>query len=474
MLIPRTLFGRTVLIFSLGIIVAQLLALALTLFDRERAERRALQSQVAVQLSAIIQAMDAVDEPARQKIIQAMQSRFLKLEVLDTPKIIEPQTDSIHANNIELQKSAELLAASMKESLGENRNMMVNVSEIDSAHLEKLKRRQAQSGKTKPLSQKKIEKHLRKINGFQIQIQLLDGKWLSLTRAQPNNLLRLPYALLTSLITVLLAVIALSLIAVRAITKPLDELAEGVEKFGLDIQQKPLNINGPYEIQKVTQSFNTMADRLRRFIQERSQALTAISHDLKTPITRLRLRTELLTDAALKKKFTDDLIDMEQMVQSTLGYIRGTDDSEASQPIDMNALLESIQQDIEQLGYPVILESTPLQAYAGKPLALKRCLTNVIENAVRYGKKAHISFEESLETLTIRIEDEGPGIPESEYENVFMPFYRLDPARQRHAGGSGLGLSIARNIARAHGGDVTLGSGENGGLKVTITLSKKQ
>jgi signal transduction histidine kinase len=197
-----------------------------------------------------------------------------------------------------------------------------------------------------------------------------------------------------------------------------------------------------------------------------------MSHDLKTPITRLRLRAELLKDPELKVKFTRDLEEMESMVGATLDFLEGVEGVESSVPVDMTALLESLQADLSETGGQVRLEGKPIKPYFGRPAALKRCLGNLLDNAIKYGGSASVNVDDNDDRLEIRIQDEGPGIPPSDIEKVFEPFYRLDASRSRETGGTGLGLAIARSIAQTHGGRLTLENRAAGGLEARLTLPR--
>ncbi|MGB9428858.1 MAG: ATP-binding protein, partial [Gammaproteobacteria bacterium] len=209
------------------------------------------------------------------------------------------------------------------------------------------------------------------------------------------------------------------------------------------------------------------------YVQDRTRLLTAISHDLKTPITRLRLRAELLEDEVLKDKFIRDLHDMEHMTSATLDLLRGLEVNEPSQPIDLMALLESVQADAVETGQPVSLQGNITRAFTGRPQALRRCLENLVSNAVRYGGRADLIVEDGDQAVTIRVRDKGPGIPEDQLERVFEPYYRLDSSRSRENGGNGLGLGIARNIAVLHGGSLTLRNPPGGGLEAVLVLPRK-
>jgi len=270
----------------------------------------------------------------------------------------------------------------------------------------------------------------------------------------------------------LAAVLSLSLVAVRWVTRPLHVLAAAADELGRDIHRPPLPEQGPLEVRRAAHAFNTMQTRLVRYIQDRSRILAAMSHDLKTPITRLRLRAELLEDEDLRQRFEKDLLEMEAMVSQTLDFMRGLDSREAMQAIDIMALLESLQADYQEMGRSVSIQGRTSQPVNGMPLLLKRCIANLFDNAILYGKRARVQVEEGAAELIIRIGDEGPGLPEEELEKVFEPFYRLESSRNRETGGTGLGLSIARNIALAHGGELHLRNSPQGGLEALLSLPR--
>ncbi|HEY0883928.1 MAG TPA: ATP-binding protein, partial [Ramlibacter sp.] len=255
-------------------------------------------------------------------------------------------------------------------------------------------------------------------------------------------------------------------------TRPLHVLANAAEALGRDIHRPPLAEEGPLEIRQAARAFNTMQGRLVRFIEDRTRIFAAMSHDLKTPITRMRLRADLLDDDELRHRFEADLKEMEAMVTHTLEFMRGMGGQEARQDVDVMALLESLQSDNEAMGRRVTVEGQASAPYPARVSLLKRCLANLIDNAVLYGERATVRIEDSPQCLTLRILDEGPGIPLPELEKVFEPFYRLEQSRSRETGGTGLGLAIARNIAHMHGGDIVLRNRPGKGLEATLTLPR--
>jgi signal transduction histidine kinase len=199
-----------------------------------------------------------------------------------------------------------------------------------------------------------------------------------------------------------------------------------------------------------------------------------MSHDLKTPITRLRLRSELLEDERLRERYSSDLQELESMVAATLDFLRGIDDDEPAQAFDVMAMLESMQADLAETGADVTIEGSAEGPYTGQRRALRRCFANLVDNAIQYAGSAHIVVHDSRDELAIAVQDEGPGIAPNEMEKVFEPFYRIEGSRSRKTGGTGLGLAIARQIARGHGGDVTLLNRPGGGLEVQLRLPRSR
>jgi signal transduction histidine kinase len=274
-------------------------------------------------------------------------------------------------------------------------------------------------------------------------------------------------------LVVLLLVIVLYVMA-RSITRPLSNLVSAAESLGRSVRHPKLEEKGARELRDAARAFNTMQDRLQRYLDSRTRVLAAMSHDLKTPLTRLRLQVETtLDDPAIQARFSDQLDEMESLVRGSLALFRGLDDDETQTPIDINSLVETIKNEFREMGHDVSVEGRAVQPLMGKPQALKRCLTNLVANAVKFGVRAKIVVEDSS-ALLIRVADEGPGIPPEELERVFEPFYRVESSRNRDTGGTGLGLSIARDVAQAHGGSLVAQNLSAGGLEVLLVLPRRR
>jgi len=309
-----------------------------------------------------------------------------------------------------------------------------------------------------------------------LSLRFADGKWLNLRVELPPPRLWHSDTFLISFLLMTVAAAGLTLWAVRRMMRPVRDLAAAADRLGRDVNAPPMPEGGPAEVATAAHAFNTMAERIRRYVADRTQMLAAIGHDLKTPITRLKLRAEFLDDDEQRRKMLADLDEMEAMIVSTLAFARDDSAAEPSVPVDLAALCRTVLDEASDAATP---ETAELITYAGpehltvsaRPVALKRALANLVGNAVAYGGAAQLTLTPpAARLLRIAVADDGPGVPEGELENVFQPFRRLETSRNRETGGTGLGLPIARNIFRAHGGDVVLRNRREGGLEALATL----
>jgi signal transduction histidine kinase len=305
------------------------------------------------------------------------------------------------------------------------------------------------------------------------------GPWLAVTmRLPPPQPWHSP-AFLSAFALMTVVAALLTFWAVRRLTQPVRTLAAAAERLGRDVNAPPLSENGPPEVAAAAAAFNTMAARIRRFVNDRTFLLTAIGHDLRTPITRLKLRAEFIEDEEQRRKFLRDLDELETMVAATLDFGRDTTAREPAVPLDLALLCQTVLDeagDVRPEAAEKLVYDGPAHLTArARTTALKRALGNLVSNAVLYGGSARVTLVPPEagpkgDVARIEIEDDGPGIPPADLDRVFQPFQRLETSRNRETGGVGLGLPIARNILRAHGGDVTLANRPSGGAKVVITL----
>jgi len=315
----------------------------------------------------------------------------------------------------------------------------------------------------------------RRLVGLDISVLTREGVWLNVHTLVPP---RPPGWALPSMHTIAVLAVVLVVIVivmVQRITRPMRRLAKAADALGRGEDGDPLPEDGPQDVRQTTRAFNQMRGRLKRFLDDRTQMLAAISHDLRTPITSLRIRAELVEDEDLRQKMIDTLEEMQRMAEATLDFVREEADEEATRRIDLDALIASICDDFIDLGRDVSF-SGPKETdassvtYACRPLALKRAIRNLVDNALFYAGQARVSLEAGVTEFVVVIEDDGPGIPEDQLEHVFEPFVRVEESRNPETGGIGLGLAIARSIIHGHGGEISLGNRPEGGLSVRVSL----
>lgn len=305
-------------------------------------------------------------------------------------------------------------------------------------------------------------------------ITLQDGSRVRVTFMPPRPPPLGPHPdVLTYGILFLLSIGVLAAIIARMTMRPLKQLAQAATELGNNIDRPPLPERGATEIRQAAAAFNAMQSRIRHHIQQRAQILAAITHDLQTPLTRLRLRLEKVEDTELRDKLIADLSAMQSMVREGLDLARSIDTAEAMQALDLDSLIDSVCADASDAGQDVTVAGNTSVSVLARPTALRRCLTNLIDNAVKYGRHAHVNAAHENGYAVIRISDGGAGIPEGELDKVFEPFYRLENSRSRDTGGTGLGLTIARNIVEQHGGTIRLRNRPESGLEVMIALPSR-
>ncbi len=303
-------------------------------------------------------------------------------------------------------------------------------------------------------------------------IRLQDGTWTTFGPDAFPLSSSAEHDVLGSLTAMALGILIVSIFLVRSINAPLRALANAADRIGTGIADYEAPETGPREIRQVARAFNGMQGRIRRLISDRTQTLAAVSHDLKTPLTRLRLRAAFISDEGLRETLDADLDEMEHMLDSTLAFLRGDATGEERKMADIGSILETLCDHAADAGCDVVRAGPDHAVLLCRPLAIKRALSNVIDNAVKYGRRAQVSLEDMADRVVVTIADDGPGIPEAERERVFDPFYRIEGSRSRETGGTGLGLTIARTIVQIHGGEITLRNKLGGGLLVAISLPK--
>jgi signal transduction histidine kinase len=305
--------------------------------------------------------------------------------------------------------------------------------------------------------------------GFHLSIRQDDGSFL---RIEPRNAFRLDSWQSRTLLVYALAALIVSPLAwlfTRRLTAPIAAFAKAAERLGRDPRAPPLTLTGSTEVNDAAEAFNNMQARLNRYVEDRTAMIGAIAHDLRTPLTRIRFRIEAAPDD-VRAKLVSDIDQMDEMISAALSFVRDASKAGERARVDLLSLLESVADEAADTGADVAVEPSPPIVIEGDSLALRRLLTNLIDNAIKYGGGARASLRAQPGFAVIEIADDGPGLDGEELEQVFEPFYRHEPSRNRETGGIGLGLAVVRSVARAHGGDVTLHKRPDRGLIARVML----
>jgi signal transduction histidine kinase len=317
----------------------------------------------------------------------------------------------------------------------------------------------------------RLQRQFNTTGAYVASIALSDGDWLNFTvsLSPPSSGWSIGEVALAGF--VIAVVLAACLFSIRHLTAPYAILGRAAERIGRDLTAPPLAVRGPREVRAATRALNMMQRRLQKVIADRDQLVAAIAHDLRTPITRLRLRADYMEDPEQRGRMIADLDEIAGMSHSILAFASDNAAPEPRETLDLISLLEVLCADLPTVTLDLPADGPARHPYFGQPIGLRRCIGNLIDNAVKYGGSARVGLEFPKGSVVIRIEDDGPGIPEADIEAVFLPFRRLETSRSRETGGAGLGLTIARTVARAHGGDIHLANRSDGhGLVVELVL----
>lgn len=456
--LPRSLFGQIVLALVAGLVVAHVVGAWLMVDERARFGERLRGQYAAQRVAGYITLLDGTAPEERQRVVRALSvppTRLSLGEPWQAGGDGSPDADAfLRRVARELERPAELQVLSI--------------------------RRAPPRPEERPMSERPHGPPHREAHAaprflvlVSAQARLADGAVLTIRQALPEPARDWPLRVLGLLALLAVVVALLSGWAVRRLTRPLSALAEAADGLARNLDQPPLAEKGPQEVQRAARSFNAMQRALKAHLETRAQALAGVSHDLRLPLTRLRLRLEQLPESEARAAIQRDIEEMDAMVGGTLEYLRAGSDAEQAVKLNLVALLEGLAEDAEAAGGKVSLHGTAAPI-AARPQALRRCLANLVDNACRYGGGAvDVTLADNPSSVEIRIEDRGAGIPAEERERVFEPYVRLEASRARHTGGAGLGLAIARAVARAHGGDVRLEAREGGGTTAVVTLPRR-
>ena len=443
--LPSSLFARMALILLAGLLAAQSLSLWLHWGERATVVTEARGLHMADRIAEAIRALEADQSPGHRNAIARLQSDDLRIAPIGENQV------SPHSPRGQIHSTIAARLGSEREirSLGGMGGGM------GTGFGAGMGRTQQDSGQRS------------------FDVRLKNGQWVRIEASLKPSAPALPNDFYVHLLVSLGIIVLVVMLVVRQATKPLQQLAQAADNLGQDLDAPSLPETGSAELRTAAQAFNRMRDKIKRLIDERSRALAAVSHDLRTPLTRLRLRSELIDDERLRDQMSADLDAMAQMIDATLDYLRGLRDSEPVRPIDIDALLESLAEDSAALGRPIGIEGKAWSSYPGRLSALRRGIQNLIDNAFKYGTAPRLRIEDSPDVLRVIVEDDGPGIPPEALTRVTEPYYRPDAARASSTGGVGLGLSIVKDVALLHGGELRIANRPQGGVQAILELPRK-
>jgi signal transduction histidine kinase len=428
---PQSLASRIALILVTGLILSNALTFGAIIYERYQAATAMMMIYLERDVASSVALLDRLPAAERPQWLDRLARRYYDFSLEAVPK---------HQSGPSPAGLSERLAGSIEKAVGKRYPV-----------------------KAFMVGDGKVQAH----------IQLSDGTLLTIT-LRPTPGMPLSPWLPLQLAGQLIVLAACSWFAVRLATRPLELLARAADDLRADLQAPPLPVNGPTEVARAATAFNAMQERIASNVAERMQILAAVSHDLQTPITRMRLRADLMDDGPERDKMVRDLLEMETLVREGISFARTLHTAvEASCKVDLDALLASITADYTDAGRPVTLSGESNLPILTKPRVLRRLLCNLIDNALKFAGQADIEVRRNAGGgIEIAVLDRGPGIPASELEAVFQPFYRLETSRNRDTGGTGLGLAIARQLAQVLGGSLSLAAREGGGLEARLNVGQ--
>ena len=458
--IPRSFAGQLALLLLIALAVAQ--GIAVTLFSWERVEtaRHAYQDSTVQRQATVARLLGDTPLELHDAVLAAASTDLARFSLTGEPVVGETGTDERTA----------AIAHDLSVALGVGPER-IRVAPLWTRYLDDYDRDDDRDDDRREhdWDDDHGPDH-RDPDWFTASVVLADGRWLNVAVGPPPGA---PPWGWTFVLTFLLSASGIAVVAIltgRRIAKPMQGLAAAADRFGRGETVDDLPEAGPVEIRKTVLAFNRMRAQLDRYVRDRTAMLAAISHDLRTPITSLRLHAEFVEDGETKTKILAALDEMQRMTEDALAFIREDMLREETRDVDLHALVDSIVADLAELGHEIVLADSGRVVTPCRPAALRRALRNLLENAAAYGERATARIERDEAQVYVVIEDEGPGIPEAELDRVFEPFVRLETSRSRDTGGSGLGLAIARSIIRGHGGDIRLENRPEGGLRATVAL----
>ncbi|SBV98895.1 ATPase, histidine kinase-, DNA gyrase B-, and HSP90-like domain protein [uncultured Alphaproteobacteria bacterium] len=497
-LFPRGLAGQLTMLLLGALVVAQTVAFQVVHDERKIAQRTVYKSQVLERIAAASRLILESPAELRPQILRALQTEDMRFWISTSPLVTVDPADE---ESLRVQRR---LAGLLSESYAELR-LRIQTELPDAPpppphmamHRDLAPPPPPDADDRMPRSARGWRRCIDETTGFvdvdcvkrwratrgleqqrnpfviaaAASMRLPDSLWLNAETSLDMPPLQWGWPSLLTFVLSALLIAAVAVVTVRRITRPLNRLAAAAEKLGRGEAVADVPETGPDQFRATTRAFNLMNRRLQRFVSDRMRFLAAVSHDLRTPLTSLRLRSEFIDDDETRTRMLATLDEMTQMVDAVLDFVREDTRAESTDRVDFASLVESVCDDFSDLGLPVELTPPPkLPEVVCRPLSIKRALRNLIDNAVKYGNRAVVSVEAARGGVTIHVDDDGPGLTDAEIERIFDPFVRIESSRNRETGGVGLGLSIARSIAQSHGGRIAAARRAEGGMRMSLFL----
>ena len=462
-LLPRTLRGQLVLVILATFILVQGVSLWLFVDERQLAVRAALGLEVAGRAANVVRLLEATPPELHNDILEAANSPLVRFS-------LAPEAAIDHIDHDGEGSVARRIHGLLDDATP--REVRVEIHRIERPD-PSLNREYMIGGRMQDMHERMMDANLGSTE-MRLAIAMRDGSWLNVSTRFHRPPIQWPWFAAMSYALTTLLILAIVWVALSRLTGPLRRLSDAAERFGRGEEVAPLPKRGPEELHRLTGAFNEMQARISRSIAERTRLLAALGHDLRSPLTAMRVRAEMVDDEETRERLCAIIAEMQEMVESTLSFARGMVTAEETQSVDMGAWLGELVNDARALGGEVSLSAPEGVMARIKPVAMRRAMRNVIENALRYSGGADVVLSARADTLRISVRDHGPGIPEADLERVFDPFVRIETSRSKETGGTGLGLSIARTIIHAHGGEITLTNRAEGGLEVVVSLPRSK
>ncbi|MEO9527537.1 ATP-binding protein [Roseibium sp.] len=460
---PGTLASQLIVLLLLAIVVAQALSIWIFADERRIALVAAARDSLLSRAVSLAELMEDTPPALQDRILEASSSRFAVFWLGESPLAPEPGSSGFEKR----------LQGYMARGLEHGQVVHLNIHADEKRGPRRWDTDEHDHPNFRAVPRKERPQNLRKVmnkpEDLSVSIRMTDGRWLNTATSYRPPASALIPLLVQLALTALLSIVIIG-VAVRRVTRPLKDLAACAERFGRGEEQAPLTPSGPREVRALTSAFNDMRDRLTRFVRDRTRMLAAISHDLRTPITSLRLRAEFIDDEENREKVIETLDEMAAMTEAALRFARDEAHAEKAENADLGAILEALASDQQDFGKECAVEVDERIVLPCRPVALKRAFRNLIENGIRYGEDVSVHVSRQGTEAVIRVCDTGPGIPEDRLKDVFEPFVRLEESRSEDTGGIGLGLAITRSIIHGHGGRIALNNRPDGGLEAEVRL----